>query len=644
MDEDIVRKTYRAEIKEVNANEGMLDLMIPISTSAVDRDGEVIEPSAFKKTIPKFMKHPVLVASHDYRDLTHQIGEWTKLKVQDEGVEGMPKYYINEGNPEADWAFNLASKGVAAFSIGFIPKVWEDGDNEKAPRRTYKEIELLEISQVIIPSNREAIQSMRSKSVNEPVIQELCDEVEAQIDEEKKEIVLKPEETDEFIRIPVGTCEVTATIDISKKEGISALYCGKEKQVRTYLFRKDKGWTMSSAKAWVEKHGKSSTYQCIVCGEYFIDSPSANRKTCSQKCHYEYLSKLNSGENHPQYKGGKEKVICEQCGKIFEVHRRGNSQKYCSVECHNEAMRIDKEIGTCPICNKKFSYYVNNPQIYCSRECFHTGQKEYLKEFYKTHELTESQKEALGDGRLNRFGGYQTECDDGHIVQSKSESDFDNWLSKEGINHNIQVRVCDDRYWTCDFVLIRDDDNTLWVEIDGLGELREEFGGKQRFEEKLNYYKNSKFNFLVIDKGNTLSKKNEILAWVKEHEGKSLNIEHDISQKEIMDEIDYLKVLIKNAGMNNEVTDSLNSLLPAEEDKTGAVLNKKNKDRLNQIKSLAQAVLDSAGVEEEEKREIEGEEDIIQAVFDEIQNVHFEGYKFVSKKRYRGKETLVDKI
>ena len=243
---DAIYKTFRAEIREVGENDGLIDLMIPISSDKMDRDGEIIEPTAFKKSIPQFMKHPVLVASHDYHDLTNQIGEWTKLKVEGDGVSGKPKYYVNAGNEQADWAFYLASKGVAAFSVGFIPKVWEDGKDEKSPRRTYKEVELLEISQVIIPSNRQAVQSMRSKSVD-PVVLELCDEVE-------KELVTKPEETDDFIRIPVRECEVTATIDIAEKEGISALYCGKEKLVRTYLFRKDKGWDMARAKAWVKEH------------------------------------------------------------------------------------------------------------------------------------------------------------------------------------------------------------------------------------------------------------------------------------------------------------------------------------------------------------------------------------------------------
>jgi len=257
---ETIFKFYKAEIKGINEEDGTIDMLIPVSSDSVDRDGEIVEPTAFRKTLTKFMKRPVLISSHDYRDLTSQIGEWTRLKITDSGLEGKPKYYVNEGNEQADWGFKLASKGMAAFSIGFIPKVWEDGDGIKTPRRTYKEVELLEISQVIVPSNRDAIQSIRSKSID-PIITELCDAVEEGLEGEPeiiKEVILKPEETDEFIRIPVRECRVTATIDISKKEGISALYCGDEKQVRTYLFRKDKGWTMAKAKAWVKEHEKKS--------------------------------------------------------------------------------------------------------------------------------------------------------------------------------------------------------------------------------------------------------------------------------------------------------------------------------------------------------------------------------------------------
>ena len=76
---------------------------------------------------------------------------------------------------------------------------------------------------------------------------------------ELEEILLKPEETDDFIRIPVRDCKVTATITISEKEGITALYCGKIKKIRTYIFSKKAPyrWTMKKALAWVKEHGKA---------------------------------------------------------------------------------------------------------------------------------------------------------------------------------------------------------------------------------------------------------------------------------------------------------------------------------------------------------------------------------------------------
>jgi len=70
------------------------------------------------------------------------------------------------------------------------------------------------------------------------------------------------EETENTIRIPVGgECSVTATISISKSQGISALYCGREKKIRTYLFAKAKGWTITKAKEWVSEHKNMETVE-----------------------------------------------------------------------------------------------------------------------------------------------------------------------------------------------------------------------------------------------------------------------------------------------------------------------------------------------------------------------------------------------
>ena len=280
---DMIYKMFRAEVLGVNADEGTVDMFIPVSTDSVDRDGEIVEPLAFKKTLPKFMKRPILVASHDYRDLTNLIGEWSKLKITEGGLEGKPKYYTGQGNAQADWGFKLAEKGMAAFSIGFIPKEWVDGDGVKEPRRTYKEVELLEISQVIVPSNREAIQSIRSKSVD-PIINEICDAVEEDISDSNLELdnntnlITKPEETEEFIHIPAKGQEGKheghriRVIPIDKDKGIQAKYCGDCKVITSYMFEKANGWDMAKARAWVKEHeGKSLEVEHEISQAEIID-------------------------------------------------------------------------------------------------------------------------------------------------------------------------------------------------------------------------------------------------------------------------------------------------------------------------------------------------------------------------------------
>jgi len=169
-------KTFRAEVKSVSESEGLIDMLIPMSTDSMDRDGESIDMGAWKKTLPSFRKRPILLSSHNYGDLRKQIGEFTSIKASEEGLMAKPKYYINEGNEEADWAFNLAQKGMAAFSVGFIPLAFDEGDGKKSPRRTYTEVELLEISQVCVPSNREAMQG-HSKSAD-PVVSQLIEDIE----------------------------------------------------------------------------------------------------------------------------------------------------------------------------------------------------------------------------------------------------------------------------------------------------------------------------------------------------------------------------------------------------------------------------------------------------------------------------------
>lgn len=134
-----------------------------MSTENEDRDGDKIMSSGWD--LKSFNEHPVLLSSHDYYSLGSQIGEWEDVKAGDGQLRGVARYYAGMGNSEADWGWQLAKMGKAAFSVGFIPKEWKEV-KAADPRKgfwgsyIYEKQELLETSHVTIPSNREALQLM----------------------------------------------------------------------------------------------------------------------------------------------------------------------------------------------------------------------------------------------------------------------------------------------------------------------------------------------------------------------------------------------------------------------------------------------------------------------------------------------------
>ena len=179
-DRAMVHKLYICPVKEVPGVTGAYDIVA--STTAEDRDREAIAASAWGSRIGSFLKHPILVSSHNYGDLRKQIGEVSNLTFTNEGMLCRVTYYVNQGNEEADWAAFLASRGKAAYSVGFIPFEWDDGDVSPegmalGPRRVFTDCELLEISHVVLGSNREALVNGLSKGFGSPELNEYAKSV-----------------------------------------------------------------------------------------------------------------------------------------------------------------------------------------------------------------------------------------------------------------------------------------------------------------------------------------------------------------------------------------------------------------------------------------------------------------------------------
>jgi len=282
---ELVRKSYVVERGEVD--EDARTIIATVSTRDKDREGEVIIPEGID--LSSYEKNPILMWAHRYSDPPIGRSQWQK-----KSKDGLIMKFEFAKTQLADEIYQLyKDKFLKGFSIGFIPL---DFDEEN---KIHKKIALLEVSAVPVPANQNAlIMEAYQKGIitcsglkedleieiekDDPEI--IVDELEVEVAKEKqlvdklpifihtsngkklskekleelaemmKETITKPETTEKYHRIPVNPgCEVTATITISAKQGIKAIYCGKVKKVHTYLFDIEK-WSMAEAQAWVRDH------------------------------------------------------------------------------------------------------------------------------------------------------------------------------------------------------------------------------------------------------------------------------------------------------------------------------------------------------------------------------------------------------
>jgi HK97 family phage prohead protease len=136
------------------------------STWNVDRHGEKIVPGAFQKTLQAFNAGRQRIAVLHQHDPAQPIGAITSATETDEGldVEGT----IVLGVPVADRDHQLLLAGAAGLSVGFAAN---DADVQRDAQgiNTYRSVDLMEVSVVGVPSNRESIAiTVRSLASSSP--------------------------------------------------------------------------------------------------------------------------------------------------------------------------------------------------------------------------------------------------------------------------------------------------------------------------------------------------------------------------------------------------------------------------------------------------------------------------------------------
>lgn len=122
-----------------------------------DAHGDVIVKGAFKKSLREHRKAgtmPALLSQHGGYFAAGDmmpIGVWTKMEEDDDGlyVEGRLS-----DTPRGNEAYTLLrDKALTGLSIGYRAREFSYGTKPDEPRRTLKDVDLLEVSLVTFPAN-----------------------------------------------------------------------------------------------------------------------------------------------------------------------------------------------------------------------------------------------------------------------------------------------------------------------------------------------------------------------------------------------------------------------------------------------------------------------------------------------------------
>jgi len=148
---------FATKAESINLDKRTLEAVV--SSDIVDRDGEVIQPKAFKARVASFQKNPVFLWNHD--PFTPPIGKVLSLDIGAKAIEATFQFRPAGDDALADNVFRAYAGGfLTSFSIGF--RVWATEKAEVKPDGTTKpmtvtDAELFEISAVTIPANTDAV-------------------------------------------------------------------------------------------------------------------------------------------------------------------------------------------------------------------------------------------------------------------------------------------------------------------------------------------------------------------------------------------------------------------------------------------------------------------------------------------------------
>jgi HK97 family phage prohead protease len=158
-------KLFDFEVKGGDANKRQIEAIA--SAPSIDRDGEIISIEALKAALPGYLRNPVILASHVHKTDTGNssvVGKCVAARVDSAGLHITVEFAKTALGEEYLGLYK--DKHQRAFSIGFMPIRYEDRQIKGKLVRVFTEIELMEISCVAVPSNRDALSKSANRKAN----------------------------------------------------------------------------------------------------------------------------------------------------------------------------------------------------------------------------------------------------------------------------------------------------------------------------------------------------------------------------------------------------------------------------------------------------------------------------------------------
>ncbi len=174
------RETPSLFVKSIDEAKRQIEAVV--SDASIDRMEEIILPSAFKELLGEYLKNPVIISAHQHRlETGHSsvVGQTVKAWIDKDGLHVVIWFAETElGN---EFWYLYKNKFQRAFSVGFTPLEWKDESVEGRTVRTFTKVELIEISCVPVPANRNALS--KSKQRKADFIADKIAQREAAVDE-----------------------------------------------------------------------------------------------------------------------------------------------------------------------------------------------------------------------------------------------------------------------------------------------------------------------------------------------------------------------------------------------------------------------------------------------------------------------------